>query len=108
MILSGGENIHPAEIEAVLQAHSAVSACAVFGVADELWGERVEAALVLADPTAGPDSIAADVRQNLADFKVPKRWHIVTGLPYGPTGKVDRTRLISLLAGEHAITDPDT
>ncbi len=108
MILSGGENIHPAEIEVVLQAHSAVSACAVFGVADELWGERVEAALVLADPTAGPDSIAADVRQNLADFKVPKRWHIVAGLPYGPTGKVDRTRLISLLAGEPAITDPDT
>jgi O-succinylbenzoic acid--CoA ligase len=102
MVISGGENIHPAEVEAALEAVPAVEAAAAFGVPDDVWGERLEAALVLADPTAAPDSIEADLRGSLADFKIPKRLHIVAELPLGPTGKVNRQALVELatIAGD--------
>jgi O-succinylbenzoic acid--CoA ligase len=94
VIISGGENIHPAEVEAALEAHPSVGEAAVFGVPDETWGERLEAALVLTDESASIEGIEVDLREDVADFKIPKRWHILTELPLGPTGKVDRPALV--------------
>ena len=96
VIISGGENIHPAEVEAALEVLGAVREAAVFGVADETWGERLEAAVVLADETATTESIEAGLRSALAGFKVPKRWHVLDDLPVGPTGKVDRQALVEM------------
>jgi len=102
VIISGGENIHPAEVEAALELLPAVRTAAAFGVPDDGWGERLDAAIVLADPIATPESIEADVRGSLADFKIPKRWYVVDALPLGPTGKVDRKALVEL-----ATADPE-
>lgn len=103
VIISGGENIHPAEIEAALESIPAVQAGAVFGLPDDEWGERLEAAVVLQDATATPEAIEAGIRQSLPDFKIPKRWHILAELPLGPTGKVDRAALVELTAHQELI-----
>lgn len=108
VIISGGENIHPAEVEAALEALAMVQSAAVFGVPDQVWGDRVEAAIVLSDETATADAIAADLRANLADFKAPKRFHILPELPVGPTGKVDRQALIELSAAPPADSERET
>ncbi|MGI9647268.1 MAG: class I adenylate-forming enzyme family protein [Acidimicrobiia bacterium] len=97
MIITGGENVHPVEIEMALEDHPSVQAAAVFGVADDTWGQRIEAAVVLADPAATSDSIESDLRATLADFRIPKGWHLLTELPMGPTGKVDRQAVRALL-----------
>lgn len=99
MIITGGENVHPAEVEDALKGHPAVAAAAVFGVPNETWGQRIEAALVLSDATVTPDVIGSDLRGGLADFKIPKRWHVLPELPLGPTGKVDRRRLMERVTG---------
>ncbi len=96
VIISGGENVHPAEVEAALESMPAVDAAGVFGVADEEWGERVEAAVVLADTSASPAAVEANLRDQLAGFKIPKRWHVLAELPLGPTGKLDRQALVEL------------
>ena len=98
VVISGGENIHPAEVEAVLESLPAVKSAAAFGVPDDAWGERLEAAVVLRDPTATSELIEADLRASLADFKIPKRWHIVEALPIGATHKLDRQALVELVA----------
>jgi len=108
VIISGGENIHPAEVEAALDALAMVTASAVFGVPDELWGEQVEAAVVLSDPGVTPEVLAAAVRETLADFKVPKGWHVVGEFPVGPTGKVDKQALIDRATSEPGAGSPRT
>ena len=91
MIVSGGENIFPAEIEAVLGTHPDVAQCAVVGVADEHWGESAVAVVV---PAAGRVPVAADleafVRRQLAPFKVPRRWVVTEELPLTASGKVQK------------------
>lgn len=89
LINRGGEKISPLEVDAVLLAHPAVAEAATFGAPDPKYGEEVHAAVVLkADATA--DQLLAHCRDRLADFKVPKVLHVVTELPKGPTGKVQR------------------
>ena len=94
MIVSGGENIYPAEIEEVLHEHEAVAEAAVVGVPDETWGERVKAAIVLHD---GYDLTAAEVQDyvdaRLADFKKPREVLVLGALPRNPTGKVLKSEL---------------
>lgn len=89
MIISGGENIHPAEIEEILHEHLAVDAAAVLGVPDEKWGERVKAVVV---PEPGEELTEADVvdyvTERLADFKKPREVEFRDELPRNPTGKV--------------------
>lgn len=89
MLISGGENIYPREIEEVLYAHPGVADAAVIGVPDEKWGEAVMA-VVVARPGAAPsaDDIVAHCRKRLAGFKVPKRVEFVKELPRNPSGKV--------------------
>ena len=89
MIISGGENIYPAEIERVLAEHPAVADVAVIGVPDERWGE-VPKAVVVAKPGAQLDAeqVLAWCRERLASFKCPKSIDIVEALPRNPTGKI--------------------
>lgn len=89
MIISGGENIYPAEIERVLAEHPAVGDVAVIGVPDTRWGE-VPKAVVVAAPgaTVNPDALLAYCRENLAGFKCPKSVDVLDELPRNPTGKI--------------------
>jgi acyl-CoA synthetase (AMP-forming)/AMP-acid ligase II len=89
MIISGGENIYPAEIERVLAEHPSVGDVAVIGVPDERWGE-VPKAVVVAAPGAAVDEAAllAYAREHLASFKCPKSVDVVDELPRNPTGKI--------------------
>ena len=91
LILSGGENVYPAEIEAVLVAHPAVADAAVVGIPDPEWGERPAAVLVgrAADRPADAE-LDAWCRARLAGFKIPRRWAWATELPRNAAGKTDR------------------
>jgi fatty-acyl-CoA synthase len=99
IVITGGENVYPVEVEDVLSRHPAVAEVSVVGVLDADWGERVEAAVVAADPTAGPsiESLAAFCRERLAGYKVPKRFHVVAALPLTSAMKVDKRALRELL-----------
>ncbi|MFJ1766956.1 long-chain fatty acid--CoA ligase [Amycolatopsis sp. NPDC088138] len=94
LIISGGENVYPAEIEAIAVQLDAVDACAVVGVPDERWGE-VGAAYVVARDGAEPDEAAfrAYLEQHLARYKVPKYVRFVEALPRNATGKIRRVEL---------------
>jgi len=99
MIIRGGENIQPAEVERVLEAHPAIREVAVVGVPDRRWGEIVGACYVLRDD-AGPVSdkdLAAYAREYLAAFKTPVVWKRMTELPRNAAGKVLRKPLIQEL-----------
>jgi acyl-CoA synthetase (AMP-forming)/AMP-acid ligase II len=89
MIISGGENIYPAEIERVLAEHPALQDVAVIGVPDERWGE-VPKAVVVAKPgaTVDTDELLAWCRERLASFKCPKTVDVLAELPRNPTGKI--------------------
>jgi len=89
MIISGGVNIYPAEIEDALHRHPAVEDVAVFGVPDEDWGERVHAAIQLR-PNAGAtaEEIQAFARQHLADYKIPREVTFHTEFPRDTAGKL--------------------
>ncbi len=92
LIIRGGENIHPREIEELLRAHPSVAEVAVVGVADPTWGEQVGAVVQAADP-ASPPSVAelfAHCRAALAPFKTPKAWFRVAEFPLTPSGKIQK------------------
>jgi fatty-acyl-CoA synthase len=94
MIISGGENIYPAEVESVLAAHPSVIEVALIGVQDEKWGE-VGRAVLVARPgeTASEEEILAFCRERLARYKVPKSVVFVEALPKTGAGKVDKRAL---------------
>ena len=89
LINRGGEKIAPREIDEALESHPAVKEAVCFGVPHPTWGEEVAAAVVLTEPMAEKELIA-HCRRLLAEFKVPKRVHIVESIPRTPTGKVQR------------------
>lgn len=95
MIVSGGENVFPAEVENVLMKHPAVADVAVIGVPSERWGEEVKAIVVLvaqAEPVAAEDLIDF-ARVSLAGFKAPKSVDFVDALPRNPSGKILKREL---------------
>lgn len=95
MIISGGVNVYPAEVERVVEAHPGVTEAAVLGLPDEEWGERVCAVVVLAKG-AGEDVVAsleAHCRKELAGPKRPRQIETVDVLPRNPTGKVLKGKL---------------
>ena len=99
MIIRGGENIYPREIEDVLAEHPTVSQAAVFGLPDERWGEQVAAAVV-AKPGASIDiaDLTTFLQARISRHKVPKRWHIVASFPLNASGKVQKFILRDQLA----------
>jgi fatty-acyl-CoA synthase len=97
LVISGGENIHPAEIEAALDAHEAVAECAAFGLPDEQWGEVVGVAIVCKPGvTASEGDLRAHLESRIARFKVPRRWMFLDALPKTALGKVQRAMLTQL------------
>jgi long-chain acyl-CoA synthetase len=95
LILRGGANVYPAEVERVLHADPRVAACAVFGIADERLGERVVAAVQVAD---GAGSVTAEELREvcataLARYKVPERFHFVASVPRNSMGKIVKREL---------------
>ncbi|CAM3464338.1 AMP-binding protein [Nocardioides dubius] len=99
VIVRGGENLSPAEIEDRLAAHASVAECAVIGVPDAEWGERVEAFVVPAEGGApDPEVLRGWVREALRSTKVPAAIHVVDELPYNETGKLLRRELRARLA----------
>ncbi|MEJ7833837.1 MAG: AMP-binding protein [Nocardioides sp.] len=96
MIISGGENVYPAEVEAVLSAHPAVVEAAVIGVPDDKFGQRLKAFVVLA-PGAGDDDhvevLRGHVRDELANYKVPREIVVLDELPRNASGKVVKREL---------------
>jgi long-chain acyl-CoA synthetase len=94
MIIRGGENIAPAEIETVLASHPAVEEAAVIGVPSQEWGETVKAFVVLqAGKSATAKELDAFCRARLASFKCPEHYEIVESLPKNPLGKILRKEL---------------
>jgi acyl-CoA synthetase (AMP-forming)/AMP-acid ligase II len=88
MVISGGVNIYPAEIEAVLRAHPDVFDCAVIGVPDADWGESLKAVVALKPGRrVPPESLLAFCRERLADYKLPRSFDFVDEIPHNPTGK---------------------
>jgi acyl-CoA synthetase (AMP-forming)/AMP-acid ligase II len=92
VIISGGENVSPEEVEAALATHPSVVESAVFGVPDERWGEAVAAAVVVRGEVS-PEALGDHVVQRLARFKRPRRIWFVDALPKTPAGKVKRREL---------------
>jgi acyl-CoA synthetase (AMP-forming)/AMP-acid ligase II len=101
MIIRGGENIAPAEIEQVLVSHPAVRGAVCFGVEDDKYGELVAAAVTL-DQDAEAKDLIDHCRQRLAAFKVPVRIDVVTEIPRTSTGKPQRRRMAEAVAQRRA------
>jgi long-chain acyl-CoA synthetase len=97
MIIRGGENIYPREIDEVLYKHPAIAAAATIGVPDQLYGEEVAAFVVLKDGAEIAEAeVIAYCRRHLADYKCPKTVRIVKDIPKGPTGKLLKRELVRL------------
>ncbi|BBZ27343.1 acyl-CoA synthetase [Mycolicibacterium madagascariense] len=98
MIVSGGENVYPIEVEKALSGHADVHEAAVLGVDDAQYGQRLVAFVVLADGAAAtPEDLKAHVRRNLANYKVPRTITVLDELPRGSTGKIVRRELQALV-----------
>jgi fatty-acyl-CoA synthase len=94
MIISGGENVYPAEVESAIYGHPDVLEVAVIGVPDDKWGEAVKA---VCSPKPGctidADSVITWARERIAGFKVPKSVDTIEALPRNPSGKILRREL---------------
>jgi acyl-CoA synthetase (AMP-forming)/AMP-acid ligase II len=110
LVITGGFNVWPTEVEAVLGAHPAVSEAAVFGVQDDTWGEALNAAVVLKRPGGtGEEDLRGYVRERLASYKVPKRIFITEDpLPKSGVGKILRRRVRERLVPDAEATRADS
>jgi long-chain acyl-CoA synthetase len=101
MIIRGGENIYPREIDEVLYQHKGVAAAAAVGVPDDLYGEEVAAVIVLKDGAKSSEQEVIEFcKARLADYKCPKTVHFVDDIPKGPTGKLLKRELAQMLKGK--------
>jgi o-succinylbenzoate---CoA ligase len=97
LIVSGGENVYPAEVEAVLEAHPGVKSACVVGIDDAEWGHRVAALIVPMHGTLSEDDILAHCRAQLAGYKVPRVIQFCDALPCTASGKVQRREAARLV-----------
>lgn len=94
MIISGGFNIYPNEVEQVISEHAAIQECAVIGIPDEKWGEAVKAVVQLKPgKELDEQALMADIKAKLGSVKTPKTIDIIDDLPRSPNGKVMKTEL---------------
>lgn len=112
-IISGGTNVDPAEVEAVLRSHPDVADAVVLGAPDPVWGERVVAYVVPAPLSAGPEGwerlireVEVLARRELAPSKRPREFRRLEALPLGPNGKVDRRALAARLGEDRTPSVP--
>ena len=101
IIVRGGENVYPREVEAAIESHPGVSQVAVVGLPDTEWGEIVAAAIV---PQPGarlePEELSAWVTARLARFKQPSRWHFIDEFPMTASGKPQKFKIVEMLTGD--------
>jgi len=98
LIIKGGENIAPREIDEALLRHPSILEAAAFGIADKNYGQDIAVALILKpDATFNEAALTAFCHHELGKFKSPRRWHVVSELPKGPSGKVQRLKLVDTL-----------
>lgn len=100
MVIRGGENVYPREVENLLLEYDGVAAVAVVGVPHSYWGEQVAAVIVPKDSAAPPsvDDLQAFVRGNLAAFKTPTQWYFVDAFSFTDTGKLQKYKLLEAIA----------
>lgn len=98
VIITGGENVYTMEVERVLLEHPGVRECAVVGMPDERWGERVAVLLVTDGPAPDPEAVVRFCRERLAGYKVPRQVGFADSLPRNSMGKVQKARVIEQLA----------
>jgi O-succinylbenzoic acid--CoA ligase len=103
LIVTGGENVYPVEVEGVLEGCPGIAAAAVFGIDDETWGQVVAAALVADGAPPGDEVLAAFCARHLAAHKRPRRICFVAALPLNASGKLDRRALPGLAVRLRAI-----
>ncbi|HVT40262.1 MAG TPA: AMP-binding protein [Gemmatimonadaceae bacterium] len=104
VVISGGFNIFPADVESVLSRHLAVQECCVFGVADAKWGEALHAAVQLRPGSAATEAeLIQFVKRELDSVKAPKAVHFVESLPRNPAGKVVRRAVHAQVLGREAL-----
>jgi len=97
VIISGGFNVYPGDVEKILTSHADVSDCAVFGVPDDKWGEAVHAAVEL-HREVDAESLIEHVKASLGSVKAPKKIHVYESLPRNAYGKLQRQELVDAVA----------
>jgi acyl-CoA synthetase (AMP-forming)/AMP-acid ligase II len=101
MIITGGENVYSVEVENALGRHPAVAACAVVGVPDARWGERVHAVVVLkAGAEATPEELRRHTRSLIGGYMVPRSFEFAEALPVSGAGKVLKRELRARIGSE--------
>ena len=90
LIITGGENVYPAEVENALMLQPSISDCAVIGVSDPKWGEAVLALIVVKEDNLPENELRVALRSHLAGFKIPKIFHVVDSLPRNAGGKITK------------------
>ncbi|MGZ9135803.1 MAG: class I adenylate-forming enzyme family protein, partial [Candidatus Deferrimicrobiaceae bacterium] len=102
LIISGGFNVYPKEVENVLESHEAVKESAVVGLSDEEFGEKVAAVVVLNDgrESVAPEVLAAHCRERLAPYKCPREIAVVAELPRNAMGKIQKDRIVEDFQGK--------
>ncbi len=99
LIVSGGENIYPAEVEAVLRMHTAVTEACVVGLPDAEWGQRVVAMVQVGEDTAvTPNDLITFCRKHLAGYKIPRQFEFAIQLPLTASGKIGRKKVEEIIS----------
>ena len=106
VINTGGEKVHPQEVEDVLLAHPGVTDASVVGVPDETWGERVVAVVATSAETLTERELQDAVRRRLAGYKVPRVIRLLPALPRTPTGKLELAQIRRLASGDPSPPQP--
>jgi acyl-CoA synthetase (AMP-forming)/AMP-acid ligase II len=106
VINTGGEKVHPQEVEDVLLAHPGVTDASVVGVPDDTWGERVVAVVATTGEPPTEQELKDAVRRRLAGYKVPRVIRLLPALPRTPTGKLELAQIRRLASGESPTPQP--
>ncbi len=106
LIVTGGENVYPAEVEAVLREHPSIAEACVVGIPHPEWGQQVVAGVVLhPGETVSLPGVAAFCRSRLAGYKIPRKIVIFPSLPRTASGKIMRRRVAAVISGEETYAD---
>jgi bile acid-coenzyme A ligase len=99
MIISGGANVFPAEVESALADHPGIADVVVIGLTDDNWGRRVHAVVEPADPAITEADVIAYAKSRLAAYKVPKTVEFVAAIPRSAATKVSRSAMVDARGG---------